>query len=110
MTDKPAPVEQADRDAAADLYLEQHQPAWEHDYAKAAAIRKGSFNDYVVQAFARHRQPLAARVAELEAENALFKNALIEIRGYSEPNGMTRRKLKAIATDALARALLGDKS
>lgn len=67
MTDKPAPAEQVDRDAAADLYLKQHEPAWEHDYAKAAAIRAGNFNDYYVQAFARHRQPLAARVAELEA-------------------------------------------
>ena len=56
-TDKPAPVEQVDRDAAEDWRNALYDTLNNVDEAVAE----------LAQDFARHRQPLAARVAELEA-------------------------------------------
>lgn len=65
-------IEQRDRDAAADLYLAQEaEPHIPSDIAVSDAIRAG-YNDHwlIVQAFARHRAPYAARIVELEAFKA----------------------------------------
>ena len=95
MTDQPALVEQRDRDAGAD-FLESWAPGPEMTVVKLA------------RAFARHRQPDATRVAELEAENARLRDALGEICRDSNSDWTEKRVCPAdvlddihkIATDA----------
>ena len=44
---------------------------------------------------------LSDRIEKLEADNALLREALEQIKGYSEVNGMTRQRMKRIARAAL---------
>ena len=84
MTDTQALVEvtQADREAAASLYLEQQGAplsAWDHGAAND--LRSGECDDELsIQAFARHRlastQPLAEQLAERDATIARLRAAL----------------------------------
>ena len=110
MTD-PAPVEQVDREAAVDLILKRQKAAGRFSEDESVASVDPSFlllghhdDEDVVQSFARHRQPLAARVAELEA--GLRK---IERRStpHSDDNDEDRRRDLFLVLSQV-RALLGD--
>jgi hypothetical protein len=70
-------VTQADREAAASVYLRNvGTPHSLHDTATAAEIEMGLRDDWPeVQAFARHRSPDTARIAALEEENARLREA-----------------------------------
>ena len=70
MTNKPAPVEQVDIDAA--------------DRANLIWCDAAGGPSAAVIAACLARQPLAARVAELEAENARFKEDRLYIVGFND--------------------------
>jgi len=85
-------VIQADRDAAAVVYkaiLPPFDGSW-----RATSARRGNVDDLdTVQAFARHRHTATAEALE----------ALRQIAGYSEVNGMTRIRMRKIAAAAIAK-------
>ena len=111
MTDKPVLVEQVDRDAAAAL-ADKLGAAIFLGGNDLAAILNGTWDDdeesgdvlgYLVPAFARHRQPLAARVAELEAGLRFYADR----KGY-DISGPSKYFPLSEDEGNVARALLGD--
>ena len=111
MTDKPAPVEQADRDAAADVVYSQMRGgmSWMHAKSYRAQIQDGRMDSHpTVQAFARHRQPLAPRIAELEAALTWYADRAANCRKMTQEGDNARADLDRDGGDYARRALLGD--
>ena len=99
MTDKPALVEQVDRDCVAEML--RVAEFWPGHVPMIA----------MVEIAARHRQPPAARVAELEAENARLRECLASFRFIANTTDREPPNASVMVNVNLcrkARDLLGD--